>query len=1066
MSPPPPLGPPHLYSIGTSPPVYLKKPTQSPRLADHSPKRHIEHHAASPQDSAAGGSARSASPSSPQLQPRAFSESQPSAYTLLSPATPSGGAPAGSLQRSPPRHEAAGTPRQHVGNVLLPLSPSSNPTWLGNSKSLTRGNRTPQPALNQPPLPTEVARGSVDDATVHQVRQYLQFSPMSVQMPHLHTGGPSGQQATLPDDGMTSPRMFDSTRRGASNRLEDIPLPRSGTSPQLRDNSDGPAARLDKLVAIHVRDAEQHHREAIAESFIAASQEMRLDAMMQRNILAQAVHKKSARAQNVMDSLMSEDADHRSSSATSPTPAIAATVWMPRPQIGFPEASQPRATSVYSTVGQLPMTRTAAESLQALRGRLPYTVDDITTPQRPAGGGGDSPFLSNNGLSDGRSAYRFHSGHRMALAQHATPRTAASQNAMEVLNRVLQEEERSRRTLIEASSTNASVILRQVFHCWLRGLHPTTLYVQEQHSFNTLMSAFEEESIAVHEQYQRWLWEQRAERIQYWTKRVATQRMDEDRDRDSLIVLQREQWTEMMRKHDIVRQQLIRDAMDERLRVEMRLRRSVATLASLEATIRDTMIVDQETARATIADAEDEAFHASLHAATKTGAVAAEECTARANVEVEERHQRREIEQMRKWSAPMTKAVAVASPLTAAKEVMASSVEGSPQSDRPLAAEAPPSMVSLEDSGYFLTHGEDHHPDHPNLSRTPRRRRSPAANRRQASLPPTERYMRHTASSSLRQSSPGTTERSPSQDNIFGGSFGGSFSAHHPPSEFAAHAPAHYETASSIRHPTSSLASDTEGGAVAPPPRLQPPQRAISPLQIQRTIDRLSKPKRRAEHIVDPSDELPSYTLSNHASSLAQSVFVEDERSTAQPRRAKVSVESPARQRVASVVASSSRSSSTRRSSFGRDEPMSMPSVRNVAQGNSVMILRGGPAPQSSKAPAGVRATTPGNGRAATTVRSSRRYVDAFYTPATPDSEIRVRDASINVSQSPIAVSHASVLSTESMASRGSQRPPTGRAPTSSAAAGKLTDAGRIEKLSKWETATLLMYEQSRRSHT
>ncbi|CUG05471.1 Hypothetical protein, putative [Bodo saltans] len=1102
-SPPPPLGPPHLYNLNhssSSPPVFLKIHS-SPRPQEHSPLGHILHHSYAVAHDGAG-SARSASPSSPQLQPRSVSEAQQSSsYAPLSPATPMDNhRVAHRGNNSPLLHLAATmTPSQAVSTVH-PLSPSSDPAWLSSSKSLKRGIRTEAPLTSSS---SETQREGGADA-VQQVRQYLQFSPMSTQMPSLQSGGtvgggvlPTRLTSPAPHDERSplrlgsSPRnSFEATRRGSDEHVGDerrayilSPQPRGTVAPTTE-----PALRLEAMIAVHIRDAEQHHREAIVESFVAAFQEMRLDSMMQRNVMGRETHKRSAKIQSVLS--QSPTRSPRTAPQDSATMSTGgSTTWMARPQLGFPEAAQPRALSVLSSEHYPPpMSRSASESLQALRGRLSYATDDVTTPLKQQGiSTGESPYNAYGGHS-ANAAYR--SSGRIPLAQQ-TPRTMASKNAVEALSRVLQDEERSRRILMEASSTNASVMLRQIFHCWIRGLHPTTLYVQEQHSFNTLMSAFEEESITVHEQYQRWLWEQRAERIQFWTKRLATLRMDEDRSRENETILQRDLWTEMMRRAELGRQQIMRDTIDEQLRVESRLRRSVATLVALEATIRDDIVVQQEQLRSQIVSTEDEAFHCSLGSMTKLGAMVTEERTVRSALDDEERRQRREVEQMRKWSAPLiAKALPVVVPGVAVSSSMISSPEGSPKSDRPLMGEDPLSVVSLEDSGYFLTHGEDQQNEHSqHQNRTPRRRRSPTTNRRHITpIAANEHYMRHTASSSRRQSSPGTTDRSPSQDNLFGGSFG-ELSQHQPPSDVAAAQQMHYDTASSVRLPTSSLASDAEG--VPPPYRAQQapsPQQhrvAVSPLQMQRTIDRLSKPKRRAEHLVDGNDELPSYTLSHHASSLASASsvhFTTTEERPVSSRRAQVNALSPSRQR-ASIAASSAR-----RRSNGRDEPMSMPSMRPVVQGNSVMILRGGPAPAPRSA-SSKRSTTPaasGNSRTSD-VRSARRYVDAFYAPPpSPQSHsVNNRDTSgtsIHLSQSPIVVSGHSMVSSEgggfssNNISASSQLPPTGRRvlqqrsheeviTTTRSRPADNSGAQRIEKLSKWEAATLLMYEQSRRHH-
>jgi hypothetical protein len=1106
-SPPPPLGPPHLYNLNhssSSPPVFLKM-NSSPRPEEHSPLRHISHHAYTAAFDKAG-STRSASPSSPQLQPRSGIETHPSpSFAPVSPATPMDAEHRAARQGSPLAHHGAMTP---TGSTMaaLPLSPPSGPAWLTSSKSLKRGSRVGADAQS---TGSRLSIEAGDPSAVQHVRQFLQFSPMSTQMPSLQSGGsttgaPAKLQTTQEESGGTpragsSPRhSFDSTRRGSLDRFsESEPNRRRILSPSPQPIGDPLAAagssgeqplRLEAMIAVHIRDAEQHHREAIVESFAATFQEMRLDSMMQRNVLAQEVHRRSDRIQSILSQSSTPSLAAPPASMPQHATVPASTTWMARPQLGFPEAAQPRAESMYQSEQQLPMSRSASESLQVLRGRLSYASEDVTTPRKQPTATSESPFLYGGSYSAVRGGAMLSSTtYRSQMpSTQQTPRTMASKYAMEALLRVVQDEERSRRTLIEASSTNASVILRQLFHCWVRGLHPTTLYVQEQHSFNTLMSAFEEESISVHEQYQRWLWEQRAERIQFWTKRLATLRMDEDRDRDSAVVQQRDLWNEMMRRAEIGRQQITRDTVDAQQRAESRLRRSIAALVALEATVRDSMTVNQEQLRAEILAAEDDAFHCSIDSVTRLGAVVAEERNARVNHEGDERGLRRELEQMRKWAAPV---VTLVPPLVSTAAVGAgimSSPEGSPKSDRPLLGEDPLSVVSLDDSGYFLTHGEDHQhePSPQQQTRTPRRRRSPTTNRRHTTpIAPNEHYMRHTASSSRRQSSPGTTDRSPSQDNLFGGSLGG-LSQNPPPSDIAAIQQVLYDTASSVRHPTSSLASDAEG---APPPfrgQQQPQQQqqrvVVSPLQMQRTVDRLSKPKRRAEHIVENDDELPSYTLSNNASSFQASAHFTDERPSS-TRRAQVNALSPSRQR-ASVAAA--RAASARRRSNGHDEPMSMPSMRPVAQGNSVMILRGGPAP-TPRASTTKRSVPPASDSSVASrsneVRSARRYVDAFYAPSPQSQEHSqghrdVSSASMQLSQSPIVISGHSLVSSDGNISNTSQLPPTGRrvvqqqhsreetsTTTARTRVGGSSGTQRLEKLSKWEVATLLMYEQSRK---
>lgn len=1003
-SPPPqqPLGPPRLYNLNNgSPPVYVKKVVSSPRPHEHSPHGRIQH--ASPSQHSPGaqpldGVLRSeSSPSSPQLQPRSVSHAP--SDPQLSPTTPGQRPSAKSMSSalvSPPTESSKTTS----------FGAMDEPSWLLSSKPLRRGGG--RSLLHQQSDGSPVGGALSVDPTISQVRQFL-HSPLSLQMPSLQ------QASVIPADyspltvgsskHLSPLHNFDATRRRGNDYVQ-------REVSHSMERAEGAQTLLEPVLAMHLRDAEQHHREALVEAFIAAFQEMRLDCMMQRNAMLTLHHRRS---ELLRDVIASSSPNVASVPATVPQERAPSMVWMARPHIGFPEA--------HTGSGE---ERSASDALQTLLARQHQLQLDERTPMKQTSAfHGNSPMVSSTSATkDSRAASVFD---RYRLSAGQTPRTIASANAADALRRVLQDEERSRRTLLEASSTNASVILRQIFQCCIRGLHPTTLFVQEQHSFNTLMSAFEEESISVNEQYQRWLWEQRAERIQFWSRRLSTLRLDEDRARESTTMQQRDSWSEILRRAELGRQQIARDAEDERMRVDTRFRRSTASLLALEATIRDKIFVEQQELRADIGREEELSFHASLQCATRTGGVVAGETSDRADVEWQEMHHRREFLQAFKWMGPAVSAMPTPSPAAGG----VSSLEGSPASDHLPGGNH--SAGSLEDSGYLNTIGAV---EQRVQQRTPRRRRSPAVKQQHptSSVPSTEHYMRHTASSSRRRSSPGT-DRSLSQDNQYAPQIFGA--------DFVVPPPIHYETASSIRHPASSMASDAE---VPPTPALR--QRAPSPLNMQRTIDRLSKPKKRhAEHVIDGEEELPSYTLSSASLS-----------NTVQPRRGvKVNAASPRK-----------KSSPSRRSAFGRGEPMATTAPRDLVRGNSVMILRGGgPAEQQRRPAAGKRASTLAPQQAVappSSIRSARRYVDAFLAADTPIDQT----ASIYLSQSPITASGNSLLSTETTASNNRHLPPTGRrseqqtVPVVARNGPTRKDAA---KLSKWEAATLLMYEQSKRNN-
>lgn len=625
-----------------------------------------------------------------------------------------------------------------------------------------------------------------------------------------------------------------------------------------------------------------------------------------------------------------------------------------------------------------------------------------------------------------------------------SPRNVGGSTAFDTICTVLIEEERSSRCLLEASYTNLQVFTRQLWQCYVQGLHPYTIIVQERHGFGLIRAAFEAENAVVMDTFIRWQWEQHAARVQFWAKRMTSTVADEDRGRDATQSEQWERRSALVQQFHFHLQLLHDDFKEEQNRMSAQRRRAYASLTALEASARASITDAQATKRRQLRLDEEASFSNAVLAVSLRQSCTSLEFAAREDLEASESCERRAL--FASVSNLLQSSMSVAHD-AAAPEAQRRAALRQPTLSH---AHATFESVTASTSAEEVPLGEEtYHSEELDGTQPPKRVRivnsqSPSRVHRPSPLrlsSTPSSFMAPTTSSqskfNKRVSTPPSTR---------GGSDVGTLDfsvTDHP-------ATGSWPLRSMSQ--SSSAAHSNDGESFV---QLGKPTLVVSPTQLQRNINRLSQPKRRAVDITTDSDAVFTTLLTSLAS--VNSIHSRDDISATPP------LPSPDSFSYLQTTQSSYLKHQVTKSRNPGAEPMGRVSPHTrIAQGNSVMILRGNAPPSRHASPglaksnSGAHKTSPQRAkpvpkRAAVSEpkesRSERRYVDALYLKhGAFSSKTQVTGPVANGQQQ---------LGTDG-------RPPTGK--ESSPAVHNSVGEGHGKKpaLTKWEEATLKMYENRR----